>query len=132
MTLRKAIATSFWLLVVVVAFNGTSWSQEISVVSPNEAREKWGDMPLPAGRSVRVHFLYPADDFKSLPESHRNIGGVVYRGPSNTPTHPVSGELTLRLSTTDADSLSTVLDDNIGDDETLVFDGELTWQDVAE
>ena len=132
MRLRKANGASFLLLVVVVAFSRASWSQEVSIFSPSEAADVYGDWPLSAGASTRIHFLYPAADFMSLPESYRTIVELAYRpGRGNTLTDPVSGPLTLRLSTTAADSLSMALADNTGDDGTPGFEGTLTWQDMG-
>ena len=65
----------------------------------------------------------------SLPESHRTIVGLSWRpDQSNTFTDPISGPGRFLLSTTDADSLSPVFANNIGDDETLVFEGTYNLQ----
>ncbi len=115
---------------VFLALSQVTWGQnEFNIVSPSDLGGVEANSSVNGGAAGRVHFLYPAVDFLSLPESHRIITGLSWRpDQSNSFTDPVSGPARFLLSTTAADGLSTTFANNIGDDETLVFDGTVTWQ----
>ena len=132
MTLRQTKGTawtpSFAILACCIV--GQAIGQEIQIVSPSETADVEGDESVPgAGTAVRVQFFYPAADFMTLPSSHRTITSLAFRpDESNAFADPVSGPLSIRLSTTDANELSETFAANIGDDETVVFDRIITWQ----
>ena len=133
MAIGKSVFMSYVTCVVLVAQLQVSWGQNrINIVSPSELAEVEGNNVQDAGHAGRAQFLYPASDFMSVPESHRIITGLAWRpDQSNTFTSPVSGPARILLSTTAVDDLSTTFANNIGDDETLVFEGTLTWQTDA-
>ena len=118
-------------IVIMVFSTPVSWGQNvINVVSPAELEGVEGNRSAGGGPVGKLQFLYFADDFLSLPASHRTITGFAWRPDGDDSfTMPVSGPAQFRLSTTDANGLRSTFAENIGNDETLVFDGMLTWQD---
>ena len=126
---NRFVGRLFMIAAIFVACSRVSWGAEINIVSPSEAADVEGNEFPTGGGSARVQLLYPAADFMSLPESHRTIVGLSWRpDQSNTFTDPISGPARFLLSTTAADELNNVFANNVGDDETLVFEGTLTWQ----
>ena len=108
----------------------SGFGDEINVVSPRgvEVRDGHGRIPGPTF-PVRVQMLYSDHDFQAVPESHRCITGLSLRpDPTNQFTGTATGPLTVRLSTTHADSLGTTYDDNVATGETVVFDSQIHWQ----
>lgn len=112
-----------------VACSRVSWSRQIDIVSPSAADGVEGDRVINAGGDARFQFLFPAADFMSLPESHRTITKLAWRPDlSNTFTGLISAPARFSLSTTSADALDLVFANNVGEDETLVFDGPIMLQ----
>lgn len=109
---------------------------EIYVVSPSELEHVEGNRGVAGGRAgpggAKYQGLYFAEDYMSLPDTHRIMTGLAWRPDGNNSyTNPVTGSARFVLSTTDADGLSSTFADNLGDDTTVVFDGTLTWQDAS-
>lgn len=132
MRTRVVVETVICLVGVAAIFHSASPSHaEMTIVSPSSLADTEGNGSTAggSGQQTRDQFLFPASDFASLPESHRTIVAMAWRpdGPNGL-MDPVSGPAQLRLSTTSADSLSTVFAENLASDETLVFDGTVTWQ----
>ncbi|MFV1968604.1 MAG: PEP-CTERM sorting domain-containing protein [Pirellulaceae bacterium] len=114
--------------VVAIAWIGIGQAvgHEITIVAPTGLEDMEGSNRIDTGDGpFRVQFLYAASDFRSLPEGHRLIVGTAGRADDRQ-SNPFSrsyADLEIRLSTTSVNDLSTTYADNIGQDETLVFDG---------
>ena len=81
---------------------------------------------------VRAQQAFVASDFAGLPAGHDTIVSMAWRPDFTvTSTKTQSLNLELRLSTTTAapstGNMSVVFADNIGDDETLVYSGPITF-----
>lgn len=120
-------------LVVLVA-NQQIRGAEMSVVSPSSADGREGDKSStfggPGVAPIRIQQLYPSSDFITLPDSHRTITGLAWRQDKSTAVTEVISVpgIEISLSTTTADMLSQTFAENLGGDETLVFNGDLVWQ----
>ena len=106
-------------------------ADDIDLIVPAAARNRdGGGLTPPAGPGPRrYHTLVQASDFESIPESHRYITQMSVRpdASARVPATLHYDDLELRLSTTQRNSLSTTLADNIGEDETVVYHGPLTY-----
>lgn len=111
-----------------------SRADEVTVVYP----QKYTHVESTGGRGGvgrwemgRLQSVYAAEDLlHSLPDNYRTITAVRWRPDASIlrPTTTISEHVVVRLSTTKATpgSLSMTYADNVGDDETVVFDGALT------
>jgi len=119
------------LALCVILFASTTAVAELSVVVPNDLVDFEGDTSGPsdfAGVAFRLQFLYEADDFGALSEPGKIISLVLRPDESlSSPQEVIYDDLKISLSTTDRqfDDLDFVFEDNIGLDETVVFDGEV-------
>lgn len=106
--------------------------QSIQVVSPSayadvEADSHLGDLT----GGARGQQVFPASDFESLPAGYQTITRLAFR-PSVELKEPLQitfHDLQLHFSTTNSSpqKLSLAFADNIGPDETVVFQGDLTY-----
>ncbi len=118
--------------VFIVLFFVPVLGQEINFVYPSSFEDQEGEglsgTGFGASRSQQVHL--GGETFSGLPETHRWITGVRMR-PDASVTSPgtrIWQDFQMRLSTTNQGpgSLSRTFADNVGSDETLVYDGTLT------
>ncbi len=124
-------------LVIPLICIGTcpSSGQEFKVVVPNQLETTEGDGGSdPTGsypNGFRIQTVMLASQFLSLPETHRQITGMRLRpdGSLTSPSTSTWDSFELRLSTTDValNQSSLVFAENIGPDETIVYDGPITW-----
>lgn len=133
-TAHKFIRYSLTLLLLAGFTIGTVKSEEYRVVVPNVFKD--AEAPSSSCRDFggcvnvpfRQQFLYPAEEFSSLPQTELAITGWYLR-PDHTATARSGeiGDLRLRLSTTDKDpaQLSTSFDSNLSTDVDTVFDGPI-------
>lgn len=101
---------------------------EMTIVVPNDLADTEGDTAgSPMTVPVRIQQVFPAAEFSQL-EGPCEISGIAMR-----PDHEVRAEreiwiedLTIKLSTTqvEPDVASLRFSDNVGPDETVVFEGE--------
>ena len=124
------------MLVVATAFTAVIYdransaeAQEIKIVVPNEFEDREGNLQQGEGTgsaSLRSQELTLASEFDQLPPSYRWITAVALRPDESAflPRHTEYGDTQYRLSTTDKeqDELSLVFAENVGPDETIVFD----------
>lgn len=105
----------------------------IYIVSPGELELAEGNRAVAGGQGGgQYQGLYYAEDFLSLPDTHRVITGLAWRPDGNNSfSSPITCPVRFSLSTTNVDGLSNTFSDNIGDDATVVFDGTLIWQDKS-
>ena len=109
-------------------------AQEIVIVSPNNYATSPGNCPTGPG-TLRDPYHYQevlaAGDFSALPDGRGLLTQMAYR-PSHLVTQPLTaplGQTVVRFSTTDKapNDFSLTFADNVGPDETTVFDGSLTF-----
>ena len=109
-------------------------SQEFTVVFPPqyadaEAPETDRRSSVTWSDGARVQWALPAEAFMSVPETHRWLSELRQRpdsGTSSPRTMTVDMRFAISTTTTDPSNLSFSFEDNIGDDEMVVFDGEIT------
>ena len=125
-------------IVMLAIWTSLSAGQQISVIVPNYAATDEGDAAGPddfAFTPFRVQFLYPASEFSALPANPPPLVGFYLRpdGDVTDSRELEYDDLEVRLSTTEANpsTLDIFFDDNIGPDETLVFDGSLALATAA-
>lgn len=101
-------------------------AEEIAVILPSDLGDFEGEgvglTSFPAGR---LQGLYAGELFSSVPETHRLITGFRWR-PDASVQGPMSHlwpNLEVRLSTVGRSRLSMTFDDNLGTDETVVYEG---------
>jgi hypothetical protein len=102
--------------------------QAIKIVVPNEFAETEGDQLN--GTLIRFpikgQWVFPAEEFASLPASYRWIAGIASRPDESAllPRSTTYGDIQYRLSTTTIEpgDLSNYFDENVGPDEMVVFD----------
>ena len=118
------------LLVFGIAIAGLrpAAADQIFIVSPSGLENTDGDV---AGQDsnppLRAQRLHPAADFSALDGPHY-ITGISLRADKLQPAEAVgeSSQFMMWLSTTDTTDLSSTYADNIGSDNTLVFDGAIS------
>jgi len=102
----------------------------IEIVSPSAYAGTEADGYVATRPDGRWQTVFPASDFSSLPDGYTTITQMTYR-PDAALSQPLTttyGHLLIRLSTTSVSSpnLDWTFADNIGEDETEVFNGPLT------
>ena len=127
--MRTLLAT---LLVTTLA---SQTAAEITIVVPNGLENVEGDGsyndPADYSNGLRLQAMYLASDFLSLPDTPVLMAGFSFRPDGNNVSQFSNswGNLILRLSTTNIEptNLSQVFSENIGSQETIVFNGPITW-----
>ena len=116
MWVLKAVAITFIFAVLAVASFArmASGQSEIYVVSPGELATVEGNRRVAGGDGpARYQGLYFAEDFVSVPDTHRTITGFAWRPDGNNRfTDPVTCPLRFGLSTTTSETLSSTFADN--------------------
>jgi hypothetical protein len=127
---NRCVGRLFMIAAMFVACSRVNWGAEMNIVSPSEAADVEGDDSLHAGPRGHLQMLFPAEDFMSLPDTHHTITSFAWRQDESTElTEPITAEgQRIIMSTTFADELVPTFADNLGDDETLVFEGGYVWQ----
>jgi hypothetical protein len=119
----------------MLGLSGDATAHEVLLVTPPGLENVEGDdrifqVTAPTN-GFRGQWANLASEFSGLPEGHNTIVSMAWR-PDFTVTslNTATQEFKLRLSTTSAapGTLSNTFADNIGDDETLVFSGPLTFE----
>ena len=130
MCLRRILGGLVWAC-LVAGLPVRAAADDIDLIVPAAARDRDGDgLTPPAGPGPRrYHTLVRASDFESIPATHRYVTQVSVRPDKSATVSAMLhyDDLELRLSTTERNSLSTTLGDNIGEDETVVYHGPLTY-----
>lgn len=129
---RQEQPESFVLIVVIMLLPwvGAAFADEVLIVSPSGLAETAGDRGLTSHFPVspaRLQYLHAYTDFVSLSPDTNKLAGYSIR-LDETAVNPVAfayPDLEIRLSTTTKNSLSTTFEENIGEDEVLVFSGDL-------
>ena len=120
--------------VLLIMSYGVVANEVFTVVSPEgfEDVEGGGSEPgvqITEPSESRHQGLHLASAFASLPPGYNRIIGMAWRpdGDVNEPITSTTEYIEIRLSTTSktTDDLSSFFAENIGDDETLVYSGEL-------
>jgi MYXO-CTERM domain-containing protein len=129
----RAIAVGLGVLTLVVFSHGVNQvgGEPIAIVSPNMNTDTEGEgWVTNASPNGRWQIVFPSSDFATLPDGSRTITQMALRpdGALGSPLTTTFGNALVRLSTTDASppNLSFSFADNIGADETVVYDGPLT------
>jgi hypothetical protein len=98
----------------------------LRIVSPLATAKVEGNQSVtPTPGPVKIQMLFPASDFAGLPETHRFLVAINFRG-DRTQTEAVERifpDKNIWISTTDSTNLSTVFADNHGPDKKLVQNG---------
>ena len=118
-------------LCIGFAFVGrTIWANEFRIVSPSSYAETDAPNRSNGSDNIRGQQVFPASDFAGLPQSHLLLTSIAFR-PDVTIIEPRTASYSsfvARFSTTSKDppNLSFVFADNIGTDQTTVYEGPLT------
>jgi len=103
----------------------------VNVVAPSGVADTegndWGNLPT---SPLRVQQLYLSSFFDSI-TGEQAISSLAWRPDERIDAYTGSDTFTIRLSTTEVDDLSMVFSENTGKDETLVFDGPVTFSTTA-
>ncbi len=124
-------------VLAVVFLASTGWSQvpplPIQIVVPNEFADR--EAPSFADNlppSYRLQQIYAAEEFASLPPGKQLITRARWRTDGNldVPRTVSADQWDAHLSTTPKDvaELDQQFAANVGDDETVVYDGPVSWQ----
>jgi hypothetical protein len=128
--IRRTHDVAFLLTLLYILAATQLWGQ--SIVAPNEFAEQDGDTSSTSisgnAGGTRIMYLYDASQFQSLSKP-AYLTSFAWRPDQNVgPSGPRTGTYKVFVSTTHqapAD-FSTQFSDNIGEDNTLVFDGTFT------
>ena len=130
MQFRRTSRMALWLFLALIAVTRLA-AQEILIVSPSELADQEGDNNVnPNLPAFRFQQIFPASDFESLPESHHKLVRITSR-PDAAVAGPAVVEwddLQFKLSITsiDPEDISDFYDENIEQEQTLVYDGSVT------
>jgi hypothetical protein len=135
MTANDVLSTRLLLIAAVAwSISAPTTAEMIDIVSPSTNEQAEGDLTFAnTGGPGHLQYLFLAEDFASLPSSHRLIVALNARadtGQSEAVDWTFSEEK-IWMSTTSKDSLTGDFVADHGPDKRLVFDGTFTFPIVV-
>jgi hypothetical protein len=129
---RRTLELACLLALLLHNWCGTQLRSQ-TIVAPNELAETDGNTssttPTGTDNGTRVMYMYDASQFQALSRPAYLTGFALRPDQTIGPSGPRTGTFKIYVSSTrrSMDQFSTRFSDNIGADNTLVFDGTLTF-----